>query len=397
MAFDLSKSVSREKLTPRTEPYWQSIESGASLGFRKKSADSVGSWLLRWRDETGLKKYEQRPLGDFAGLTPGDRYKAAMRSAREVLGHVEAGGANQAVTVRGACASYVGHLRAKGEAANASDTESRFERHVNSAAVADVELTKLRRHHLDAWRNALHAKPVEINPHAGKRGGTVATRPRSASATNRDMTSLRAALNHAKEHGHVLTDVAWVAALKPMPGASNRREVYLTKDQRRRLLASASGGFGPFMMAMCAMPLRPGAVAGLTVSDFDKRTATLHVRTDKAHAGRRIPINGTALALVTEACRGKLPGAPMFGRLDGKHWTKETWRDAMNAAAEAAGDMPQGVCAYSLRHSTITDLATAGVPLLTVAQFAGADARTLEKTYAHLLPQSADHLAVLAL
>lgn len=397
---DLSKAASRDKLPPRTEPYWQSIERGASLGFRKKNADSVGSWLVRWRDETGVKKYEQRRLGDFADLTPGDRYKAAVRAAREVTEHIEAGGSNETMTVLAACAAYVQHLRAKGDSKSvktAKEHEARFGRCVKGAKLASIELTKLRRIHFDAWRNELAARPVEVNPHAAKRGEEVLTRPRSIDALNRDMVPLRAALNHAKEHGHILTDVAWAVALKPMPGGGERRDVYLTPDQRRRLLASASDAIRPFLKAMCSMPLRPGAVAALKVGNFNKRASIMTVAVDKEHAGRRIPITGTALALVVEACKGKLPGALMFGRPDGSLWKKETWGDDMDAAVAAAGDMPEGTVTYSLRHSTITDLVTAGSPTLTIAQYAGTSQAMIEKHYGHLLPQSAACLEVLAL
>ncbi|MGH8225935.1 MAG: hypothetical protein ACRER1_07275 [Gammaproteobacteria bacterium] len=40
--------------------------------------------------------------------------------------------------------------------------------------------------------------------------------------------------------------------------------------------------------------------------------------------------------------------------------------------------------AYTLRHSTITDLVTGGLDLMTVAQVSGTSAAMIEKHYAHL-------------
>ena len=57
---------------------------------------------------------------------------------------------------------------------------------------------------------------------------------------------------------------------------------------------------------------------------------------------------------------------------------------------------PQNV--YTLRHSVITDLVAAGLPLLTVAQISGTSAEMIEKHYGHLVRQAAvEALATLTL
>ena len=40
--------------------------------------------------------------------------------------------------------------------------------------------------------------------------------------------------------------------------------------------------------------------------------------------------------------------------------------------------------AYTLRHSTITDLVTSGLPILTIAQISGTSVEMIEKHYGHL-------------
>lgn len=49
-----------------------------------------------------------------------------------------------------------------------------------------------------------------------------------------------------------------------------------------------------------------------------------------------------------------------------------------------ASGLPSETTAYTLRHSTITDLVHAGVDLLTVAQISGTSVRMIEKHYGHL-------------
>ncbi|MHA0326997.1 hypothetical protein ACXY7D_15725 [Sphingomonas melonis] len=46
--------------------------------------------------------------------------------------------------------------------------------------------------------------------------------------------------------------------------------------------------------------------------------------------------------------------------------------------------LPVGTTAYTLRHSTITDLVDARSPLLSVAQISGTNAEMIERHYGHL-------------
>ena len=55
---------------------------------------------------------------------------------------------------------------------------------------------------------------------------------------------------------------------------------------------------------------------------------------------------------------------------------------------KAAG-LPAGATAYTLRHSTITDLVSAGLPLLTIAQISGTSAEMIERHYGHLTSDAA--------
>jgi site-specific recombinase XerD len=55
----------------------------------------------------------------------------------------------------------------------------------------------------------------------------------------------------------------------------------------------------------------------------------------------------------------------------------------VKTAAEAA-ELPIGATAYTLRHSTISDLVHDGLDLLTVAQISGTSVRMIEQHYGHL-------------
>ena len=144
-------------------------------------------------------------------------------------------------------------------------------------------LQKLRRHQLEEWRRTLAQTPVVTNPFADEPD----VRERAPSSINRDMTPLRAALNFARRRGLVTTDTAWLEALQPIKNADGRRDVYLDKDQRRALLANAPDDLSTFLRGLALLPLRPGALAALTVANFEKRIGVLTIGKDKAGRDRR--------------------------------------------------------------------------------------------------------------
>jgi integrase len=382
---NLPKVEDRSKLKPRREPYWQRIVAGNYIGFRKMTAGSAGAWVARSRDpETG--KQQHRALGDFDNLPPSQRYDAAKRAAEEWFVHLAGGGTTEVLTVKQACEAYVKHVRESRSDAPADDMKGRFNRWVYDDAIGRVELGKLTRAKVEGWRKALAKTPAKINRDNRK---VPLTRPRSPSSVNRDMATLRAALNYAHDLGHVTTDMAWRVALRPIPKADSRREVYLDRVQRKRLIEKASPDLAPLLRGLSLVPLRPGALAALTAGHFDRRNSVLKIGHDKAGGDRRIKLPETTAAFFAERCKDKLPTAPMFTRADGKPWTKDAWKWPLKDAAAAAG-LPPATTMYAMRHSTVTDLVSAGLDLLTVAQLSGTSVVMIERHYGHL---RADHAA----
>jgi integrase len=383
---DLSKVSEREALKPRREPYWQRLRPGCFLGYRPSLKGGAGSWIARAYDEE-TSSYRLKALGGFGDHVPRDRFGHAKHAAEAFAGEVERGSIadEKLETVEDACERF---------AKSRPEAGDRFRRYVYSDPLANVKLSKLRRSHVAAWRERLEATPALVSR---RKKGEPITRPRSPATLNRDMAVLRTALGAVLPLGAPNTEAAWQEPLKPIKNAVKRRTLYLNRDQRRALVENVEAEAEPFVRALCLLPLRPGAIAALTAGDFDKRTSELTIGKDKSGHNRRIVVPAVAAQLFTRAAKDKLPAAPLFTRSNGKAWTKETWNDALAEAAKAAG-LPPNVTAYTLRHSTITDLVTAGLPLLTVAQISGTSAEMIERHYGHLVRDAAvEALAGLAL
>lgn len=388
---NLAKVADRTSLKPRREPYWSRVMKGCYLGLRKMTSASEGNWIARAADESGKQLY--KALGDFEGLPAHQRFDAANKLALAWFEHLGRGGSTEALTVAAACKEYVTQLRSADREDAAKDAEGRFKRWVYPAKFGAVPLLKLTPKAVSDWRSTL-AKTPAMPQDRNKTG----TKQRTASALNRDMTALRAALNLAKENGHATTDHAWKAKLKPIENADGRRDVYLDTEQRRALIDAAPADLGAFLRALALVPLRPGAIAALTVASFDKRLSTLTIGKDKAGADRKITLPKSTAAFFGELCKDKLPTAPLLARSDGKAWDKDAWKGPIKDAVTAA-KLPAATTAYALRHSAITDLiALHKLDTLTVAQLSGTSLQMIERHYGHLLREhAANALAKLAL
>jgi integrase len=377
MATDLSKVGERERLKAQREPHWQRLRTGCFLGFRPSKRGGKGTWIARAYDEDA-GKYRVKSLGDFGTLAGNEMFAAAKKEAEKLAELVEAGGQLRAKieTVADACKEYA---KTRPEAGH------RFRRYVDDDPIAKVKLDKLRRRHVKEWRERLEAQPALVSRRSK---GEAIHRARAASTVNRDMAVLRAALAKVLSPGAPNSEAAWQEALKATPNANGRRTLYLDRSERRKLLEKTGAEAAPFVRALCLLPLRPGALAALTAGDFDKRTAELTIGKDKTGKPRRIQLPQEAAKLLADQAKNKLPGAALLMRANGKAWSKDSWKQPIAVAVAAAG-LPGDATAYTLRHSTITDLVSAGLPLLTIAQISGTSAEMIERHYGHLASDAA--------
>ncbi|QIG54754.1 tyrosine-type recombinase/integrase [Altererythrobacter sp. BO-6] len=380
---DLSRIGEREKLKPKAgdEPHWQRLRQGVYLGYRPSKKKAGGTWFARFYDPETNRNSRKR-LGDYGTLSGHDVFKQAKADAETWAETVESGGelARDMVTVKDACEAY---LREK----PGSIAEGVFRRHVYDDPIAKVKLEKLRRHHLRAWRKRLEQAPALVT--RTKESDKKRMKERSKSTVNRDMVPLRAALGMVLKPGSPNTDAAWQEALRPFKGADKRRELYLDRDERKKLIDATCDEAQPFVKALCLLPLRPGALAGLTVRDFDKRTRALTVGKDKNGNPRQLTMPPKIAAFFEAQVQDKLPTASIFARAGGEAWNKDAWKYPIKDAVKAAG-LPSAASAYTLRHSVITDLIRARLPILTVAQLSGTSVAMIEKHYGHLVRDDAE-------
>jgi len=366
--------AARARLAVRPDPYWQRVRAGLYLGYRKGSAGTEGTWLVRFRSTERGQLWN--PLGALDQFAAHERFDQALLAAQAWAQHLASGGAARSSTVLEVCSAYADKIRDDKGAGPALDLQNRYRRWVQSDPIASIVLGKLTRADVRAFRKRLVDTPVRL-------GKTGRTRIRSLVTVNRDIAAVRAAFNHALDERIVTSDFAWRQPLRAFKNVEQRRGLYLDREQRRALLAHAEPEFGRFIQALSLIPLRPGALAKLTVARFDARLGVLEIGNDKAGHPRRIKLPDPITTLFIQAAGGRDPDRPLFIRDCGLAWDKDSWKHPLKRAASAAG-LPAETIAYTLRHCAITDMVHAGVDLLTVAQLSGTSVKMIEKHYGHL-------------
>ena len=363
MSNAIDSKTKRDKLPPRREPYWSPLQKGAAVGFRKLE-NGTGTWIARWRDDEGKQKY--RALGEF------EKFDDAAKAARAWVDSCEQGAKTGVTTVKEVCEDYVKALKAEGRAATAKDAEGRFTRLVYGEPIAKLPIDKLRATNVSKWLNDQIEDDDEADDEDVRR---------SKDSANRNLATLKAALNRALQHRLVATDSGWATIQKFPKVGARRKDAFLGMEQRKALLAACPDDLALFVKAALLTGARPGELATLNAGDFDKQLGAL---TLTGKTGRRtVAISSAAVAFFTEASKDKLPAAPMLATGFSQRWNKDSWKKIFKDAVEAA-KLPDSVVMYSLRHTAISEMILAGMDSFIVAKLAGTSVAMIEANYGHL-------------
>lgn len=350
MAIQISVARNRSKLTDRREPYWQQVSRGRSIGVR--ISNGAEYWIARAAADG---KYQMRALKDARD------WDSALKAANEFFKFIDGGGKTNRDTVLELFDMYT---QAVAPSPTHGTVRQTLEQELGKVKLADLRASQVKR-----WRQSdalLRSKNDDL---------------RSAATINRMVAVLKAALNYGIKE-QLLIDDSWNVQLSKTKEENRSRDLYLTREQRSKLIESATDDAKPFIHLLSLLPLRPGDWHTATVKEFDQKANTLFV-SSKDHP-RHVPLSKEARHLLLEQAKNKLPNALLFTRSNGEQWDRQGWNSAIKKAAELAG-LSSETCAYTLRHSVITDLCTIGTDINTIAKISGTSIAMIEKHYGKLL------------
>jgi integrase len=361
MSVDLKSSSKRNELKPRREPYWHRIEAGLFVGYRRIETGK-GTWIARRRNDEGKQQY--KALGTI------DTLDKAVSLASAWAASVEQGVQHTTTTVKMACEAYVLHLKEKNTKASSEDAEGRFKRLVYDEPIGKIALDKLRTTALRTWMQK------QLND-----DGDEEDLRRSKDSANRNLNTLKAALNLALKDRLVANDSGW-RTVSIFPKAGKRRTGDLSPADLQNLLKSCKTvQIAGLVRALMLTAVRPGEIAAANVGDFNKDQGSM-VLTGKTGT-RTVTLSTAAVEFFKECAKDKLPGAPLLTDEYGNRWNKDSWKKPFREACVAA-ELPDDVVMYTLRHAAISNMIAGGVDTFVVARLAGTSTTMIDKHYGHL-------------
>ncbi|MGH3084901.1 MAG: site-specific integrase [Gaiellaceae bacterium] len=193
----------------------------------------------------------------------------------------------------------------------------------------------------------------------------------------------------------------WRHGSDPQPGAERTEIIpFATLAEVEAVSAELLRHYRQIPLVGCLTGLRPSELFGLERKNIDRNAKVLHVRRvlvggnlrpygKTAHALRVVPLAERAL----EDHPARIDTPLLFSTdratpIDLHRWRARHWTPALRAA----GLEHRGPSA--MRHTFASWAIAAGLPTFEIAATMGTSLEQLSKTYAHLLPDSADRARV---
>jgi integrase len=385
----LETRSARLKLPVEKKPVFSKIGPGISLGYRRNQ--TAGTWVARVADGKGGNWTKSIGIADDfddADASAVLDFWQAQAKARSLGRSDRAGDAGPAkpVTVGQALDSYEADLRTRGgDVGNVVRVRTRLPAGLINKAVALLASAELRK-----WRDSL-------------------SKTLAAATVNRTCTGLKAALNLTAEHDERITNRrAWETGLATIQDAEQSRNVILSEAAVRQIIAAAqeqSSELGLLIEVAAITGARVSQLARLEVQDLQAERATprLTMPTSRKGKGKKmvqrrpVPITNGLAAKLRVLTADRPATAPLLVKPSGEPWKKSDHSRLFARAAKAAGQDPDAVTMYALRHSNIVRQILAGVPIRIVAVNHDTSIAMLERTYSRHIGDHSDKLTRAAL
>lgn len=392
----LDTRTARLRLSVRREPYWRSIQQGRALGYRRLPGGKAGTWIARHYDASNGRQYQA--LGSADDMLDADgsgTLTFAQAQTEAAIWFTELGRTSGRVvvpvTVSKAVEAYEADYAARG-GKDPSALKVTFAAHI-LPALGDMLLMDLTASKIRTWHQALATAPIRVRAKANaSKPATRKVDPKDKDAmrarratSNRLLTSLKAALNHAFREGHIATDEAW-RRVQPFASVDAARIRYLDEEEFKRLVNACPTDLRQLVIAALLTGCRYGELGKLLPSDINIAAGILTIRESKSAKPRHIMLTDEAKRFFEQVRAGKTGTALLLVRADGSAWGKSYQIRPLSVAYTAAKISP-AISFHTLRHTYASRLAMLGVPMPVIsAQLGHADTKITTKHYAHLSP-----------
>lgn len=410
----LDTRAARGRLEKRREPHWRSISEGMGIGYRKGAKG--GTWIARhYTKEHGRRFCSLGTADDIADADGVNvlSFAQAQEKARQWFieramkdaGNIQSG----PYSVSQALDDYLADYSQRGGKA-LKRTEYIIDAHIRPT-FGETDIADLTSQKIKNWRNHLAKSPVRIRTGLGQ-DQKFSEAPEEEddkrsrkSSTNRILTVLKAALNHALHEGKTASNAAWVS-VEPYKGVDGAKIRHLSDDEAKRLVNTCDEDLREIVKGALLTGCRYGELAAMKVTDYapEPEPGTLYIPETKSGKSRTVALTDEGQRFFDGVTAGKEAGELIFqkrkqvrisgGRKKGDDTPKEKmapWGhgDQFRPLREACGraKINPAIGFHVLRHTYGSRLAMNGVPMAVIAaQLGHEDTRMTEKHYAHLAP-----------
>ena len=381
----LESRTARLKLAVRRGPYpGAKLARGKQMQYRRNKGN--GTWLLKVSDGHGkpwTKAFAQADDFDDSDNKTILTFFEAQDVAKGLTRGEHGSDDNAPITICGALTAY----RCDLEARRANPYNAEWPRVHLTSVLLSKPVALLAPAELKKWRDGLLS--------------TMAP-----STINRLSGCLCAALEQAAQHDkRIQNRDAWETGLAGLPNAQEVRNVIISDDKVRELIAAAyylDHQFGLLTDTLAITGARPSQAVRLRVEDLHNHPLRPKLMMPKsAKGGGRnrsvkkterysVPITTQLAAKLKAASRGSPEGAPLLLQGDGSAWDKnpgQNYHRQVDSAVTAIGLDPAEVTMYCLRHSSIVRMLLRNVPIRLVASLHNTSVAMIEKHYSRYITE----------
>src|SRR6476661_1680176 len=206
------------------------------------------------------------------------------------------------------------------------------------------------------------------------------------STINRLCRCLCAALQQAAQHDkRIQNRHAWETGLAGLPNAQEARNVIISDDKIRELIATAyriDHQFGLLTETLAITGARPSQAVRLRVEDLHNHPVRPKLMMPKSGKGGgrnrsvkkterySVPITVQLAAKLKRAAKGRADDTPLLVQIDGSPWGDnpgQRYHRFVSAVVTGIGLDPDEVTMYALRHSSVVRMLLKPVPIRLVA------------------------------
>jgi integrase len=220
-------------------------------------------------------------------------------------------------------------------------------------------------------------------------------------SVNRTCRGLKAALNLCADEDDSLSRHPWRTGLALIGGAEQSNNVILSETVIKDIVAAArdeSVEFGLFVEVAAQTGGRPSQIRRIQIQDLigAGEAARLSVPVSRKGKGikavthRAAPISAALAAKLKVLAGGRAVTESLLLKPSGAPWEHSDQKKPFRRVAAAAGQDPSKVTMYALRHSSITRMLLAGVPVRVVADHHDTGIEMIERTYSRHIGQHTD-------